>query len=194
VPARCLLDGGSTSFAISKRFVSALKIPTVERVQAIPWYDASGRRFSEDGKLHTAPLRFAFGNHCADEVFEVMQMGEGMHVIVPFWWMQKHRASGVYDDTRRFNYCPSACFHSLFPGWSITYDRDLINLPPNQVFTVGAITLIEITINQCSGPPIRISAVKLCAAGSNEAADHPKPNDASPPKCQPSQRASRALS
>jgi hypothetical protein len=84
VPARCLLDWGSTSFAISKRFVSALNIPTIERAQAIPSYDASGRRFSNDGKLRTAPLRFAFGNHCSDEVCEVMQMGEGMDVIVPF--------------------------------------------------------------------------------------------------------------
>jgi hypothetical protein len=42
VPARCLLDWGSTSFAISKRFVSALNIPTIERAQAIPSYDASG--------------------------------------------------------------------------------------------------------------------------------------------------------
>jgi hypothetical protein len=181
VPARCLLDWGSTSFAISKRFVSALEIPTVERAQAIPLYDASGRRFSDDGKLRTAPLRLAFGNHCSDEVFEVMQMGEGMDVIVPFWWMQKHCASGVYDGTLRFNDCPSACFHSLAPGWSITYDRDLINLPPDQVFTVGAITSTEITINQGSGPPIRISAVKLTARRSNEAADRPKPNDASSP-------------
>jgi hypothetical protein len=42
VLARCLLDWGSTSFAISKRFVSALQIPTIERAQAIPSYDASG--------------------------------------------------------------------------------------------------------------------------------------------------------
>jgi hypothetical protein len=68
VPARCLLDWGSTSFAISKRFVSALNIPTIERAQAIPSYDASGRRFTDDGKLRTAPLRFAFGNHCSDDV------------------------------------------------------------------------------------------------------------------------------
>jgi hypothetical protein len=85
VPARCLLDWGSTSFAIFKRFVSALNIPTIKRAQAIPSYNASGRRFADDGTLHTAPLRFAFGNHCSDEVFEVMQMGEGMDVIVPFW-------------------------------------------------------------------------------------------------------------
>jgi hypothetical protein len=171
VPARCLLNWGSTSFAISKRFVSALNIAAIERAQAIPSYDASGRRFSNDGKLRIAPLRFAFGNHCSDEVFEVMQMGEGMDVIVPFWWMQKHRASGVYDGTLPFNDCPSACFHSLSPGLSITYDRDLINLPSDQVFTVGANTSNEITINQGSGPPIRISAVKLTTARPNDAAN-----------------------
>jgi hypothetical protein len=69
-----------------------------------------------------------------------MTMGEGMEVIVPYWWIQKHRASGVYDGTLRFNDCPPSCFHSLCPGWSITYDRDLINLPQNEVFTAGAIT------------------------------------------------------
>jgi hypothetical protein len=30
VPARCLLDEGSTTFAISKRFVTALNIPTID--------------------------------------------------------------------------------------------------------------------------------------------------------------------
>jgi hypothetical protein len=54
--------------------------------------------------------------------------------------MQKHRASGVYDGTLRFNDCPSTCFHSLSPGWSITYDRDLVSLPQNEVFTAGAVT------------------------------------------------------
>jgi hypothetical protein len=122
VPARCLLDWGSTTFAISKRFVTAFGMPTIERDTAIESYDASGRRFEDDGKLRTYPLRFSFGNHCSDEVFEVMTMGDGMEVIVPYWWMQKHRASGVYDGTLRFNDCPSTCFHSLSPGWSITYD------------------------------------------------------------------------
>jgi hypothetical protein len=181
VPARCLLDWGSTSFAISKRFVSALEVPTIKRAQAFPSYNASGQCFSDDGKLRTALLRFAFGNHCWDEVFEVMLLGEGIDVIVPFWWMQKHGALGIYDGTLRSNDCPSACFHSLSPGWSITYDCDLINLPPDQVFNVGAITSTEITINQGSGPSIRISAVKVTTAGSNEAAHCPKPNDASPP-------------
>jgi hypothetical protein len=93
----------------------------------------------------TYPLRFSFGNHCSDEIFEVMTMGDGMEVIVPYWWMQKHRASGVYDGTLRFNDCPSTCFHSLSPGWSITYNRDLINLPQSEVFTAGAITSLAPT-------------------------------------------------
>jgi hypothetical protein len=140
VPARCLLDWGSTTFAISKRFVTAFDMPTIERTTAIESYDASGRRFEDNGKTRTHPLRFSFGNHCSDEVFEVMTMGDGMEVIVPYWWMQKHRASGVYDGTLRFNDCPSTCFHSLSPGWSITYNRDLINLPQSEVFTAGAVT------------------------------------------------------
>jgi hypothetical protein len=104
-------------------------------------------------------VTFAFGNHCSDEVFEVMQMGEGMDVIVPFWWMQKHRASGVYEGTLCFNDCPSACFHSLSPGWSLTYDRDLITLPPDQVFTIRAITSNAVILSPANGLPIVISAV-----------------------------------
>jgi hypothetical protein len=170
VPARCLLDWGSTTFAISKRFVTAFNMPTIERDAAIESYDASGRRFEDDGKTRTYPLRFSFGNHCSDEVFEVMTMGDGMEVIVPYWWIQKHRASGVYDGTLRFNDCPSACFHSLSPGWSITYDRDLVNLPQNEVFTAGAITPAALPLATTSGSdaatasgsdiaPIAISAV-----------------------------------
>jgi hypothetical protein len=160
VPARCLLDWGSTSFAISKRFVATLGIPTVDREKAIESFDASGRRFEDDGKTRTHPLRFAFGNHCSDEVFEVMTMGDGMDVIVPFWWTQLHRATGVYDGTLRFNDCPSKCFHSLSPGWSITYDRDLIHLPPDEVFTIGAITSPAATLSIGSQEsPIIISAV-----------------------------------
>jgi hypothetical protein len=163
VPARCLLDWGSTTFVISKRLVTALDIPTATREDALESYDAAGRRFDDDGKTRTYPLRFAFGNHCSDEVFEVMTMGEGMEIIVPYWWMQKHHASGVYDGTLRFNDCPSSCFHSLSPGWSITYDRDLVSLPAGQVFTVGAITTPAASFSLESRPeggsPILISAV-----------------------------------
>jgi hypothetical protein len=85
-------------------------------------------------------------------------------------WIQKHRASGVYDGTLRFNDCPSACFHSLSPGWSITYDRDLVNLPQNEVFTAGAITPAALPLATTPGSdaatasgsditPIAISAV-----------------------------------
>jgi hypothetical protein len=165
VPARCLLDWGSTTFAISKRFVTAFNMPTIERDTAIQSYDASGRRFEDDGKTSTYPLRFSFGNHCSDEVFEVMTMGDGMEIIVPYWWMQKHRASGVYDGTLRFNDCPSTCFHSLSPGWSITYNRDLVNLPQNEVFTAGAITPAALprtdaaTASGSDVAPIAISAI-----------------------------------
>jgi hypothetical protein len=165
VPARCLLDWGSTTFAISKRFVTAFNMPTIERDTAIESYDASGRRFEDDGKTRTYPLRFSFGNHCSDEVFEVMTMGDGMEIIVPYWWMQKHRASGVYDGTLRLNDCPSTCFHSLSPGWSITYNRDLVNLPQNEVFTAGAITPAALprtdaaTASGSDVAPIAISAI-----------------------------------
>jgi hypothetical protein len=168
VPARCLLDWGSTTFAISKCFVTAFGMPTIERDAALESYDASGRRFEDDGKTRTYPLRFSFGNHCSDEVFEVMTMGDGMEVIVPYWWMQKHRASGVYDGTLRFNDCPSTCFHSLSPGWSITYDRDLVNLPQNEVFTAGAVTAASAprshdpthaTASGSDAAPIAISAI-----------------------------------
>jgi hypothetical protein len=160
VPARCLLDWGSTSFTISKQFVTTLGIPTVDRKKAIESLDASGRRFEDDGKTRTHPLRFAFGNHCSDEVFKVMTMGDGMHVIVPFWWTQLHRATGVYNGTLHFNDCPPKCLHSLSPVWSITYDRDLIQLLPDEVFTIGAITSQTTTL---SIGPQNDSLIVICA-------------------------------
>jgi hypothetical protein len=141
--------------------VTALGIPTLDREKAIESFDASGRRFEDDGKTRTHPLRFAFGNHCSDEVFEVMTMGDEMDIIVPFWWTQLHRATGVYNGTLRFNDCPPKCFHSLSHRWSITYDRDIIHLPPDEVFTIGAITpqAGTLSIGPQNDSPIVISAV-----------------------------------
>jgi hypothetical protein len=132
VPARCLLDWGSTTFAISKRFVTAFSIPIIERTTAIESYNASGRRFEDDGKTRTYPLRFSFGNHCSDEVFEVMTMGDSMEVIVPYWWMQKHRASGVYDGTLRFNDCPSALLRvsTLYPPGGVLLTTETLSTYP----------------------------------------------------------------
>ena len=66
-----------------------------------------------------------------------MTLGGTMDVIIPYWWMAKHRCTGIYDGTLHFNDWPDSCFHTLSPDWSITYDKNL--LTEENVFTIGAI-------------------------------------------------------
>jgi hypothetical protein len=84
-----------------------------------------------------------------------------MDIIVLFWWTQLHPATRAYDRTLRCNDCPQKCFHSLSLGSSITYDRDLVHLPPDQVFTIGAITpqAATLSIGPQNDVPIVISVV-----------------------------------
>src|SRR3978361_997687 len=134
IPARCLLDWGSTTFAIAAKMCEAFDIPTTQREKAWASYNVAGRKFEDGGKTRTHPLRLAFGNHCSDEVMEVMTLGRNMDVIIPYWWMAKHKCTGVYEGTLRFNECPDSCFHALAPDWSITYDRGLVT--EEGVFTI----------------------------------------------------------
>ena len=136
-PVRCLLDSGSTTFAISKEKCNLFGIPTLQREKAWTSYDASGRKFEDEGKTRTYPLRLGFGNHCSDEVMEVMTLGSDIDIIIPYWWMAKHKCTGLYEGTLRFNHCPSTCFQQLSTEWSITYDKNLLN--EEGVYTIGAI-------------------------------------------------------
>ena len=126
--------------------VKQFSIPTIERSKAWASYDAAGRKFEDGGKTRTLPLRLTFGNHCSDEVMEVMTLGGTMDVIIPYWWMAKHRCMGIYDGTLRFNDCPDSCFHMLSPDWSITYDKNL--LTEENVVTIGAICAQPIPLKE----------------------------------------------
>ena len=78
-------------FAISREVVELFGVPTTQRDKAWVSYDAAGRKFEDGGKTRTHPIRLCFGNHCSNEVLEVMTLGRGTDVIVPYWWMAQHK-------------------------------------------------------------------------------------------------------
>ena len=103
-PVRAMLDLGSTSFTISPETAKVFKIPVVRRKHAIGAKDFGGNKVNLPG-LYTIPLGLAFGNHRSLETFEVVKMQESYDVLIPAWYLEKHKAQGTTYGHLHFTEC-----------------------------------------------------------------------------------------
>jgi transposase InsO family protein len=137
-PVRAMLDLGSTSFTISPQCVKAFKVPVVRRKNSIKAKDFGGNSVKLPG-MYTIPLSLAFGNHRSLETFEVVPMQQEYDVLIPAWYLEKHKAKGTTYGHLHFTECGSKCYGhgKKNPDWDITYDERIVF--SNQAINIGSI-------------------------------------------------------
>ena len=104
-----MLDLGSTSFTISPQCVKAFKIPVVQRKNPIKAMDFGGNKVKLPG-MYTIPLGLAFGNYRSLETFEVVPMQQEYNVLIPAWYLNKHKAQGTTYGHLHFTECKDQCY------------------------------------------------------------------------------------
>jgi hypothetical protein len=137
-----MLDLGSSSFIISPQAAKAYKIPVEKREIPARASDIGGSRIVTEG-LFTIPLGLSFGNHRTlddkDHAFEVMKSSSEYDVLIPAWYLRKHKAQGITEGKLHFPLCSESCLGhgKMHPEYTITYDKRVV-LRPDAIH-IGAV-------------------------------------------------------
>ena len=88
---RALLDTGSTLPSLSLGFVEEKQVPIAERATKRTIEDYAGQEGSGAGEYFTSPLLLQHRHHYTRVSFEVAPLAGDYDVILPRWWLAKHK-------------------------------------------------------------------------------------------------------
>ncbi|KAI5785801.1 hypothetical protein EDC01DRAFT_778817 [Geopyxis carbonaria] len=100
---------------LSQSFVSDFHIPKVQRDVPLQIYDYGGNPVPEAGKAFTFPCLLNFGSHFSMETFEIATPDSEFDMILPWWWIVKHRPGNWYLGDVQFT---SDHYYDLRLSWS----------------------------------------------------------------------------
>ena len=134
---RTLLDPGASIPVIDNTLARDLGIHLHE-------HESGGRRIEsfngemvkEAGKFYTDHLLLQHHQHVSKEQFEVVPTGADFDIILPFWWICKHRPTGFiesrWDAERvRFNSdgCKNCTLAKCISNYPISWDESILTDP-----------------------------------------------------------------
>ena len=145
IPVRCLFDTGSTSFVISLSVVQKWNIPFALREEKVPMVNFDGE-ISEGGEQYTYPITMINKDYYDTETFEVCKMDPAADLIIPWWYLAKHKPSKEFWDTPpsidfRSDYCRWNCTKHNSAKFTIEYDKTML-LEANSKEEIGIIGAI----------------------------------------------------
>ena len=88
---RALLDTGSTVPILSLSLVKKYQVPIAERATKRTIQDYAGQEVSGAGEYFTSPLLLQHRQHFTRVSFEVAPLAGDYDVIIPRWWLTKHK-------------------------------------------------------------------------------------------------------
>jgi hypothetical protein len=124
IPVRTLVDTGVSCFTVSDRIVNKYNIPTVRRKKPVQVTNFEGVSVSSAGEEYTFPLLLRHKEHYDKQTFEVSPMEPSCDVVLPWWYLTKHKPSGLWESELEFNseYCRLNCTKHKSEAFAIEYD------------------------------------------------------------------------
>ena len=130
---RVLLDTGSTVPILSLGFVEKKQVPIAERDTKRTIQDYAGQEVSGAGEYFTSPLLLQHRQHYSRVSFEVAPLAGDYDVILPRWWLAKHKCDLQANNSRiKFTLrdCQWKCTRERNnTGFSLEWDSSIVNNP-----------------------------------------------------------------
>jgi transposase InsO family protein len=129
--ARVLPDSGSNTFIMSDRFSLRSAVPKVQRDAPVPVSDFAGNIVKGIGEAFTVPILLQHGDHCTKESFEIGPLDDEIDLVLPWWWITKHKPSGWLEGKQvKFDHpsCLNKCTRHNANAFSIEYDPSILDL------------------------------------------------------------------
>jgi hypothetical protein len=117
-------------------------------------HDFAGRIVPGVGAAFTFPWTINHGNHWSRESFEIGPLEDGIDLILPFWWLCKHKPAGFFEGQLRFDdaYCEQKCTKEAAQEFSIEYDSSILEIAD---YDISAVCYIGTIVKTNQGPEIK---------------------------------------
>jgi hypothetical protein len=152
--AATMPDSGATVCMANVNFINHYSVPKVKRDRPIRVHDFAGRIVPGVGAAFTFPLTINHGNHWSRESFEIGPLEDGIDLILPFWWLCKHKPAGFFEGQLRFDdaYCEQKCTREAAQEFSIEYDPSILEIAD---YDISAVCYIGTIVKTDQGPEIK---------------------------------------
>ena len=151
---RVLTDSGSTVPIMSRKSVSRFAVPKVKRDAPIPVSDFAGNNVPGVGEAFTLPLLLKHGNHYSKESFEIGPLDDDIDMILPWWWIVKHKPTGWLEGSTSFQHpnCLQKCTLENSKKFAIEYDSSILDIAE---YDRTAVCLIGTVVQTPDGPELK---------------------------------------
>ena len=131
---KVLLDSGSTIPLLSLKLAESLSIPLAGRAQARRVDNFAGQAVLGAGKYYSYPLTLQCKSHYSIESFEVAPLSGDYDVILPDWWIQKHKPryqedQGTYQISFSEKQCKIHYTKNACANFSLEWDDSVLTDP-----------------------------------------------------------------
>ena len=130
---RALLDTGSTVPLLSLSRAREWGVPMLARNEPVAIRGFDNTIVTEAGIYFTVPITINQGNHYTAEVFECTPLDANVDIILPWWWMAKHKPNelfGKIEDIRfESEFCKKHCTHKKAKEFDIDWDEEVLDHP-----------------------------------------------------------------
>jgi hypothetical protein len=97
IPARVLLDSGCTAPIASAKWIEHHNDPFVTCKEQKEIHNFAEETVEDCGWCYTFPITCEHGDRYSKETFEIGQMEDSCNLMLPYWWIVKHKAQGFAD-------------------------------------------------------------------------------------------------
>jgi len=97
IPARVLLDSGYNAPFASENWIKENNVPFVTLRELKDIQDFPGETVENCGWCYTFLITCQHGDHYSKETFEIGSMEDSCDLMLPYWWIVKHKAKGLAD-------------------------------------------------------------------------------------------------
>jgi hypothetical protein len=97
IPARVLLEFGCTTPIESEKWIEEHNVPFVTRKEQKEIQNFAGDTVEDCGWCYTFPITCQHGDQYSKETFEIGPMEDSCDLMLPSWWIVKHKARGFAE-------------------------------------------------------------------------------------------------
>ena len=126
---RVLLDTGSSEAILSEQTAKKYRLLLPNHPNTRLIHDYAGQNVPGAGEHFTSPLLIRHNKHFDRVLFEIAPLAKEYDVILPRWWLAKHKFDLLANDNRiKFDteYCLKNCTKNNHENFSLEWDPEVL--------------------------------------------------------------------
>jgi hypothetical protein len=130
IPARVLLNSGYTTLNASEKWIEEYNVPCLTGKEQMEIQNFARVTVEDCGWCYTFPITCKHRDHYSKETFKIGPIEDPCYLMLPFWWIVKHKAKG-FADAGKISFeseeCKRTCTRYNCNSFTIEIDNSILD-------------------------------------------------------------------